>query len=455
MTVPPVANVADGSGKACVVGFEGPEKKLEVDFHRAPRGARHGGHVDSGSFRAVTRGEWDGVLADAQCTILSMVAGSHCDAYVLSESSLFVYDRKVMIKTCGTTTLLKAVPRLIAIAARLGLELDFLQYSRSAFMFPEQQVEPHTSFDAEVAYLRRHLGGGGECCVFGGDGTRAAAWHLFYFDNQVAPTRDQCFEVFMFDLEQRAMAYYTEAHPAHGGDTARCTQVCGVERLVRESSSDAALPQPAIDAHLFSPCGYSMNAVAGSAYYTMHVTPEPHCSFVSFECNLPLSDFTRLLGDVLGAFRPRRFVVSYVGDVASPAGQSPVDWRAPFLREYVPECGGAGHGGGVAAAAHGLRVQGRCNRWVAESRALARPVGCRGALSCHADGVSVTSASVSSSSCCHGGAECDADASWVSRARSGSSCCWNHGEAVAAEHTAAAAAASSDAVRQAGIKPAN
>ena len=70
--------------------FEGPEKNLEVCFTPDvghPRGCR-----------ALPREALDAFCAAARCTILSSVSNSHLDAYVLSESSLFVFSHKMVIK---------------------------------------------------------------------------------------------------------------------------------------------------------------------------------------------------------------------------------------------------------------------------------------------------------------------------------------------------------------------
>jgi S-adenosylmethionine decarboxylase len=125
--------------------FEGPEKTLEVVFRRA-----HDAHfVDTSigeicedgllpldctppakdytrvGLRRMERAELDLLCTRARCSILSSVSNRYLDAYVLSESSLFVYPYMVVIKTCGTTTLLRCIATLIDIGRKYGLEIDW------------------------------------------------------------------------------------------------------------------------------------------------------------------------------------------------------------------------------------------------------------------------------------------------------------------------------------------
>ena len=86
-------------------GFEGVEKVMEIDF--AP------GFGPERGLREIARLDWDAVLTDAKCTVLDTLSNDRLDSYVLSESSLFVYPLKLVLKTCGTTTLLMALPRLL------------------------------------------------------------------------------------------------------------------------------------------------------------------------------------------------------------------------------------------------------------------------------------------------------------------------------------------------------
>lgn len=82
------------------------------------------------------------LLLQAACCIVSHRANEDFDAYVLSESSLFVYPERLVLKTCGTTQLLAAVPLLLELAQVLDMAACCTKYSRASFLFPEKQVGP-------------------------------------------------------------------------------------------------------------------------------------------------------------------------------------------------------------------------------------------------------------------------------------------------------------------------
>lgn len=57
-----------------------------------------------------------------------------------------------------------------------------------------------------------------------------------------------------------------------------------------------------------------MNGLNGPYYWTIHVTPEKHCSYVSFETNTRLDSYSNLIQLVLSIFRPNRFTLSIFAD---------------------------------------------------------------------------------------------------------------------------------------------
>ena len=45
-------------------------------------------------------------------------------------------------------------------------------------------------------------------------------------------------------------------------------------------------PNFTIQDHIFKPQGYSLNAVRGNEYYTIHATPQKQGFYISFETNM-------------------------------------------------------------------------------------------------------------------------------------------------------------------------
>lgn len=76
------------------------EKKVEIDFRLRDAGR---------DLRAIPRATIDAFLTLAKCTVISTKHNDKFDSYLLSESSLFIYPTKIILKTCGTTMLLKSV----------------------------------------------------------------------------------------------------------------------------------------------------------------------------------------------------------------------------------------------------------------------------------------------------------------------------------------------------------
>jgi S-adenosylmethionine decarboxylase len=414
--------------------FEGPEKLLEVWFSTSeenlPAGcAPHG-------LKSVPADTWKEMLDLVHCKVLSIVESEHVDAYLLSESSMFVFPHKVILKTCGTTTLLYGLPRLLEIAA---LSANFphvaanpsqavpaaatpyrVFYSRKNFLYPNQQRGPHRSWRDEVRFMDKLFLGGSAYMIGKMNGEH---WYLYITgpDTKLTPPsspevdvatetkfisypsakrlingaeeEDETLEVLMTDLEEKnarqfyledasAVAegrYFQKAHEARKdainnlgslkdaqinaavadatfdvfGQTSSdhsdfsvsddddlsfpeeltteghalgtvVSDICGLSDVYPRTK----YPDSRIDAYLFTPCGFSANGVIpappeacakrngkkSTHYFTVHVTPEPQCSYASFETNVPAYQTGRETADiveqVVNIFKPGRFSVT-------------------------------------------------------------------------------------------------------------------------------------------------
>lgn len=52
-------------------------------------------------------------------------------------------------------------------------------------------------------------------------------------------------------------------------------------------------------------------------YMTIHITPEPEFSYVSFETNVPVSSYKDIIGKVLDIFLPGKFTVTVFSNQVS------------------------------------------------------------------------------------------------------------------------------------------
>jgi S-adenosylmethionine decarboxylase len=290
------------------VGFEGPEKKLEIRFKPPLFLGKEEQEGSGKGLRAVSQERWQEILDTVKCTIISCTKNDHFDSFVLSESSLFVYPYKILIKTCGTTTLLHCVSSIQVLAKEHNTSIDLILFSRKNLNFPTRQLYPHNNFDDEVHFLNKLFNGEG--FVLGP--VNKDNWHVYIADYRspkaIGSSSNQVFEVMMHDLDPKIMEQFYKKEGVTSRDT---TEASGIAKL---------LPGSIIDDYQFEPCGYSMNGLLKEWYWTIHITPEPQCSYVSFETNAPLNSYTRLLRKVLATFRPGRATVVVLADEAAPCG---------------------------------------------------------------------------------------------------------------------------------------
>jgi len=298
--------------------FEGPEKSMEVVF-RSDIGPADG-------LRSFSREQLDKLCTQAKCTILSKISSYYIDAYVLSESSLFVYNHRFIMKTCGTTTLLRCLSTLLQYADEIGMVFDWVGYSRKNLLFPSAQLWPHSNFGEEINYLNTHeklqdrLRGSGHILgpitgdhwfVYAADHSLVIPFSVLSNKSSLgdltasehAPSnQDRTLNMMMFDMDPEVAAIFFQKSGLSGREM---TEKSGITHLC---------PGATIDETSFTPCGYSMNAILHDSYYTIHITPEQECSYCSFETNTSLKSYAAMVRNVLNVFRPKRFVLTMFGD---------------------------------------------------------------------------------------------------------------------------------------------
>jgi len=287
--------------------FEGPEKKVElavVDDHP--------------SLRAFGAPFWHRVVAAAKADVLSTISNQHLDAYLLSESSLFVYDNFVTMITCGRTTLVRAVETMLEQIDRDAISV--LVYERKNEHFPHDQ--PSSFFD-DARWLRELVPG--RAVRFGVEHEHAV--RVFHSTREHTPeSDDRTLEVLMHGIRPERAERFCSGDPS--------------VKLASELGLDLALRGHEIDEHCFSPTGYSFNAIRGVGYTTLHVTPDRPGSYVSFETNV--TDFhehlSELVTEVVALFEPESFDV-----VSFEPRPTPIEVAVPgyTLRKRVrePLCG--------------------------------------------------------------------------------------------------------------------
>lgn len=256
--------------------FEGSEKKIEVIFKKSVP-----------SLRQENEQRWHDLVKASCAQVLSKVSNEHMDAYLLSESSLFVYDNYLVMITCGTTRLISAVEELLKNYSVDDIDAFF--YERKNELLPQAQT---TDFFKDVSILKQWFNG--QAMRFG----REDEHHLYLFATNTPYTPeadDHTMEVLMHGIAPDVMQRFTQCS---NQDPQKLRDDSGISKIV--------LGQ--IDDYIFEPMGYSLNSIHKNRYFTIHITPQSHGSYISFETNAFSHEEQILWAEkVLQVFKPMSF----------------------------------------------------------------------------------------------------------------------------------------------------
>lgn len=273
--------------------FEGSEKKAEIVFSNVNLFQKEDQY-------------WAEVVEKCEAKILSSVKTKQLKSYLLSESSLFVWEDRVLLITCGTTTLVHAVEKL---TKDFGIEnVENLIFQRKNEYCG--QMQKTNFFDDKKLLDQLHNGTGLRLGNYDGH-------HLFLFHLnrpfQPQPDDTTC-EVLTYELSDAAVQFLT-------------TKNLPNEKIREYFQFEKYFPSFLLDDFVFDPFGYSINGICKDDYFTIHITPEDCHSYVSFETSLPLETIeTGFLAHLLNILGPESFdLIRY----------SPIELKKASIKDFT------------------------------------------------------------------------------------------------------------------------
>jgi S-adenosylmethionine decarboxylase len=249
--------------------YEGTEKRLEIT-------------TKQDNLLQFPEQFWQEMIAQADASILSKIENKYIHAYLLSESSLFIWKNRVLLITCGSTHLVKAA---LFFQQKFHKEqLQSLLFHRHQALQPKLQK---SSFAQDSLMLNSALQGvtqhwQGE---YQGD--------LFFFGGLI---RSELNNKNILMLHGLSGAF---AQTLHTGK-ASCSEIVSALALAE------FFPELLIDQFIFTPKGYSLNAITGQNYLTIHITPEKSSTYLSLESSFKSHIIAPYIKHLIRLFSPLR-----------------------------------------------------------------------------------------------------------------------------------------------------
>jgi len=252
--------------------FEGSEKKAEIFIES--------NHLSLLS--DIDDSFWHNLVNAGSAQILSSISNEHCKAFILSESSLFVWHDHFLILTCGVTQLIKSIEYFIK---HIGQEnIVDCSYQRKNEYYANAQL---SSFGDDIKILSQYIRG--SALRFGEiDGHHN---YYFYKNKSKITNRAKAYELIAYQVNSKVLRKLS-------------SEVLTFRDIRKFLQLDVLFPQFILDDFVFKPHGYSVNGLFKDKYFTIHITPQVNSSYISFAANL---DLIALLPLILSILQPVSF----------------------------------------------------------------------------------------------------------------------------------------------------
>lgn len=221
---------------------------------------------------------WSEMVSKAGAFIISKISNNKVTAYLLSESSLFVWNNKIVLITCGNTQLIKAA--LFFQEYFKGNEISSVLFQRHKAIKPELQS---TDFSCDRNALVQNLSE--KLIPQTVNYKEGYKGEMVYFNSTNLSLMGMTKILMLQDLNG---VFADELNLG-----VLNSQQIQNKLIPKEFFSDLI-----IDEYTFTPKGYSLNAIMDHCYLTIHITPEKDSSYLSLETNIEsvfLAEFVKHL----------------------------------------------------------------------------------------------------------------------------------------------------------------
>jgi len=264
--------------------YEGTEKRLVI----STKGLNLFDFTDS---------FWSDLVAHSGAEVLSSIANTKVKAYLLSESSLFVWQDKLILITCGNTQLVKAA--LFVQQQFTKQHINTLLFQRHQALKPQLQ---RSNFQQDTLLLEKQFKGQnmhwrdgyqGDLFVFGEVSANSIITQSIYMLHGLNSTFANTLQTKI--LVKKAVLTALKLNLLFDHPLA--------DDLLDGSSR---LSNLIIDHYSFSPKGYSLNAICGADYITLHLTPEKMSTYLSIESSFSKQRCANFINHLQQLFLPSK-----------------------------------------------------------------------------------------------------------------------------------------------------